>query len=131
MDQIKYVFDRFYQVDTSSERKYEGTGIGLSLVKELVDLYEGKIEIKSEVNWGTEVIVQLPIVKVYEQNEVFEQENPDTTSRLSNETESDLIKEKDQKENSILVVEDNQDLRLHIQSLLKNDCKRAGIKENC
>ncbi len=52
-DKLPFVFDRFYQADNSSRRQYEGTGIGLSLVKELVELHGGKITLTSTVNEGT------------------------------------------------------------------------------
>jgi len=47
-DQLERIFDRFAQVDSSSTRKYEGTGIGLSLVKELVELHGGRVWAESE-----------------------------------------------------------------------------------
>ena len=57
---IKYVFDRFYQVDGAHHREQEGTGIGLSLTKELVDLHGGEIVIQSKEGKGTTVSVYLP-----------------------------------------------------------------------
>jgi signal transduction histidine kinase len=54
------VFERFIQADKSIKRSREGSGIGLSLVKSLVDLHEGKILLKSEPGKGSEFIVELP-----------------------------------------------------------------------
>ncbi|MDF2891206.1 MAG: hypothetical protein K0R80_1573 [Clostridia bacterium] len=54
------VFERFIQADKSIKRSREGSGIGLSLVKSLVDLHEGKISLKSEAGKGSEFIVELP-----------------------------------------------------------------------
>jgi len=59
--QKSHIFDRFYQVDNSNTRQGEGTGIGLALVKELVQLMQGKIEVNSQVGKGTEFIICLPI----------------------------------------------------------------------
>lgn len=60
-EQLPHVFDRFYQVDNSSTREGEGTGIGLALTKELVKLMEGEIKVKSREGTGTEFIIHLPI----------------------------------------------------------------------
>ncbi len=60
-DQLPFIFDRFYQVDGSSTRQNEGTGIGLSLAKELVQALGGSIHVKSRLNKGTEFQVHLPI----------------------------------------------------------------------
>ena len=61
-EQLEKVFNRFAQVDASATRKHEGTGIGLSLVKELVQLHGGRVWAESEgEGCGTEMHVVLPI----------------------------------------------------------------------
>lgn len=66
-NQIAHIFDRFYQLDNSHTRKAEGTGIGLSLTKELVKLMNGAIAVKSPpvgATKGTEFIITIPLTKV-------------------------------------------------------------------
>ncbi|MDQ8192000.1 ATP-binding protein [Roseibacillus persicicus] len=55
------VFRRFWQADASSKRRHRGAGIGLSLVKGLVDLLEGTIQVSSEMDEGTTFTVKLPL----------------------------------------------------------------------
>lgn len=55
------VFERFYQVDDSSRRAHEGTGIGLALVRELVELHDGTVGLRSTVGAGSTFTVRLPI----------------------------------------------------------------------
>ena len=62
-DALPHIFDRFYQVDGSSTRQGEGSGIGLSLTKEIVELMGGEIKVKSWEGTGTEFIIHLPIQK--------------------------------------------------------------------
>lgn len=57
---IKSIFERFIQVDKSLARDHEGSGIGLSLVKCLVELHGGTISVESKENWGTIFTVRLP-----------------------------------------------------------------------
>ncbi len=59
--ELDHVFDRFYRASNVSQSTMPGTGLGLSLVKELVDLHRGEIEIESEINTGTTIIIHLPI----------------------------------------------------------------------
>lgn len=58
-DDQKHIFEKFYQGDSS--RKTEGNGLGLALVKRILDLCGGNIEVKSELGKGTEFIVKLPM----------------------------------------------------------------------
>jgi signal transduction histidine kinase len=60
------IFKRFKQVDKSLSRNAEGTGIGLCLVKSIVELHGGKIKLESELGKGSKFTIELPnrIVKV-------------------------------------------------------------------
>jgi PAS domain S-box-containing protein len=65
-DKQKIIFDRFVQVDKTLTRKNEGSGIGLSLVKSLVDMHKGTIAVKSEGKNGSEFVIELPIYQINE-----------------------------------------------------------------
>jgi len=60
---LPFVFDRFWQADGSSKRKYQGVGIGLALVKELVEIQKGKVTVESREGQGTTFTVRLPCQK--------------------------------------------------------------------
>lgn len=60
-DKIELIFERFMQVDRSTTRSAEGSGIGLSLVKSLVEMHGGNIRVESEVGIGSEFIITLPV----------------------------------------------------------------------
>jgi len=58
-DMQDIIFDRFSQVDNSSTKRHGGTGIGLSLVKEIVELHKGTVEVNSEIGHGSRFTVKL------------------------------------------------------------------------
>lgn len=62
-DQLERVFDRFYQIDGSSTRRYGGTGLGLALVKEIVEAHGGAVWVDSQVGEGSTFAVYLPVFK--------------------------------------------------------------------
>lgn len=59
-DKMKNIFTRFWQADNSAQRKYQGVGIGLALVKELTEAHEGRVEVASQEGVGTTFSVTLP-----------------------------------------------------------------------
>jgi two-component system, sensor histidine kinase and response regulator len=60
IEQHSHIFKKFQQIDSSYQRKYEGTGLGLSLTKLLVDLHGGRIEVESTMGEGSCFTVWLP-----------------------------------------------------------------------
>ncbi|WBW98282.1 sensor histidine kinase [Oceanirhabdus sp. W0125-5] len=81
-DKQKIIFERFAQVDKTLTRNKDGSGIGLSLVRELVELHKGKIDLISEEGIGTKFIIELP-VDDKELNDIF-----DNTSYLNRASRS-------------------------------------------
>ncbi|WP_256757754.1 cell wall metabolism sensor histidine kinase WalK [Cohnella sp. WQ 127256] len=57
----KQIFERFFKADRSHSRKYDGSGMGLAIVKQIVSLHQGNIQVESEIDRGTTFIVTLPI----------------------------------------------------------------------
>jgi signal transduction histidine kinase len=62
-EQLPFVFDRFWQADTSSQRKYQGVGIGLALVKELVEIQGGRVAVQSGIRKGARFTIRLPYLE--------------------------------------------------------------------
>ena len=73
-NKLKVIFERFKQVENRLRKRSEGSGIGLSLVKDLVKIQGGTIEVKSEVGVGSEFTIKLP-VKVLSDNGAFKESN--------------------------------------------------------
>lgn len=143
-DQLR-IFDRFFQTESKQFRKGEGTGIGLALTKELVELCGGKISVKSTEEIGTEFLVLLPILKksktqplpkkelkkLLEEkqiNPIFDNSIEQKTNNRSSETSPELIEK-------LLIIEDNPDIVAYLKTLLKDQYKieveengRAGIE---
>ena len=54
------LFQPFVQIDSSLNRQYEGTGLGLYLTKQIVELHKGSVKVTSEVNIGSCFVIELP-----------------------------------------------------------------------
>ena len=62
-NEFENIFNSFYQVDSSSTRKYSGAGLGLAIVKNIIDSHNGKIWVESKLNKGSKFTFMLPIAK--------------------------------------------------------------------
>lgn len=143
-DKLEHIFNRFYQVDDTISREQEGTGIGLAIVKEMVTLHKGKIEVESTVGKGTTFTIYLPLESaVLKPDEIKTEKNPgsdivhakhilqktdkretiDAVPAEENENESKPI---------LLIVEDNPDMRTFIRGFFNEDFKilEAGDGHN-
>jgi len=79
---LPHIFDRFWQADSSAQRKYQGTGIGLSLVKELAEAQGGTVTAESRVGQGTTMTVRIPLEKASSAVEASGESQEEGTHRV-------------------------------------------------
>ena len=134
---VEKIFDRFYQADDSIQRNYGGSGIGLALVKELVDLHKWNISVSSSEGEGTEFSIRIPLFDDYldenqkvnlnqSENLIFENESKTTAKsnlqplrKNKKLNESDENTTKDDKP-CLLIVEDSKDVQIYLDDLLNS-----------
>src|SRR5688572_20974997 len=125
MEDAEHAFELFYQGHSST---FRGSGLGLSLSKELINLHQGTITVKSEKNKGTTFEIQLPIGKSHLQPDEILSEKPSLISTyedikiFTTDMEPVVLQNEpndvSQRENSILIIEDNNDLRAFLKKRL-------------
>jgi PAS domain S-box-containing protein len=120
LEQLVHIFDPFSQADTSTTRRFGGTGLGLPISKRLTELLGGRIEAHSIVERGSIFRVSLPVGAVEAVEMVDEIEEPDTDS------DHNLLEQIEQARlrGRILVVEDGCDN----QRLIRHILERAGCE---
>jgi signal transduction histidine kinase/DNA-binding NarL/FixJ family response regulator len=124
-EHLSKIFDRFYQVDMSSTRAYEGSGIGLSLTKELVEMHQGTISVTSDAGKGSKFIVKLPLGDSHLISPEFDMLaedmiNPKINGVVhSSSLEAVVLDNNIQSLPRLLIVEDNADLRYYLKNNLK------------
>jgi signal transduction histidine kinase/DNA-binding response OmpR family regulator len=133
-EHLKHIFDRFYQADPSQTRKHEGTGLGLALTKELVELHDGKISVVSEEGVGTTFKVYLHVGKPEDQEISVDEQMEHRVDDVGFEEESiEEIEKVGSKKRApkpiVLVVEDNMDVQLYIKGLLSSQYSMEQAKD--
>ena len=146
-DQLPYLFERFRQADGSANRRHEGTGLGLSLVQELVSLHHGQIAVESVYGKGTTFRIELPVGRQHlPEEQVVDHSIRAETSRATIEladilTPTDVqlalaanspqsTDTSDTGTSHILVVDDNSDLRAYISSVLQRQGYQVRTAHN-
>ena len=133
-DRVNKIFNRFYQVDGSNTRERGGTGIGLSLTKELVELHKGKIEVISEEGKGSTFSLFFPLGKEHLKPEevceevidymllnkiklpqIFEEFIEIRNGNKVYNTQLDKLEK-----STLLIIEDNSDVRKYIKLILED-----------
>jgi len=134
-ESLAHIFDRFYQVDGSSTREHEGTGIGLALTRELVELHKGNITASSIENVGTEFVILLPLdhngsgkTETVESSakDILPDQTGSTPEALEEFYEPDaILSDGKESREMVLVVEDNTDVRAYIREQLEENYRVA------
>ena len=116
------IFDRFYQIDNSTTRQQQGTGIGLALSKELVRVMNGDLSVESELGKGSRFKVVLPII-INENNHTFSTIpfTPIESIITVKSTINTPININTEANNLILLIEDNDELRAFIKTSIADN----------
>lgn len=119
-EELNTIFELFYQSNIGKKNK--GTGIGLALTKELIDLHKGKIEVESSAVSGTTFTITFPIHEsAYSDTEriICDLEEDSTQPITEKEPSASKMKELNIMKKTILIVEDTLDLQLFLKDLLQ------------
>ncbi|RAJ10384.1 tetratricopeptide repeat protein [Arenibacter echinorum] len=123
---LAQIFNRFYQSTNDQENGYDGTGIGLALTKELVDLHQGAIKVASQVGFGTDFTIEMPVGKEhFKAAEVMSMVpllNQEHETMINTLTEIDFPDDDgavDRSKPLLLLVEDNIDVMNYLKDIFQ------------
>lgn len=125
-EDMPHIFNRFFRIAQNEGKIVEGTGIGLTLVKELVTLLNGKISVNSEYQVGSSFLVEIPVEYVYAQpavSMVVQSSLTDVEDLYKDSVGSvDTVAiEREKQKNTLLIVDDNPDIRWLIQDVFRQE----------
>ncbi|PAC27077.1 hypothetical protein BWI92_24480 [Flectobacillus sp. BAB-3569] len=116
VDELDKIFDPYYQASHTETLKIRGTGIGLSLVKQLVEAHKGSIEVESAIAKGTTFILKLPFSKKpLVENTEAEHHHEETKSLV--EEVIPVVAPLEKFSAKVLIVEDQEDLRAYLKQI--------------
>lgn len=111
---LNRIFDRFYQVDGTSKRKYGGMGLGLAIAKSIIDAHKGKISVHSKVGEGTTFTLLLPAL------EEMDSQQQESLPMTKSDGNSYLIE----------IIDDDQDILRLLKMYLEDEGFRVITAEN-
>ncbi|NJN77539.1 MAG: hybrid sensor histidine kinase/response regulator [Saprospiraceae bacterium] len=117
---MPHVFDRYYQTKQPNVAAEGGTGIGLALVKELVNLFEGNVKVESKTGEGTVFTINIPRIETFDTTILPEEEIVETLNYDFDKNESSVNSMTQIHNRKILIVEDNPTLCNFIKLLLNH-----------
>lgn len=118
-EKLPHIFDRFFQVDDSYTKEKAGSGIGLALTKELVELMGGTIYVESELGKGSIFKVVLPMEEIRSNKRKEPEERPTTLFHDDDIGEATIVSSAEGKDTKVLIIEDNNDMRHFIREQLE------------
>ncbi|HEU5228572.1 MAG TPA: ATP-binding protein [Ktedonobacteraceae bacterium] len=157
VEELPHMFERFHRVKGTEGRTYEGTGIGLSLVQELVKLHGGTISVKSTVGKGSTFVVSLPLGAAHLPQEHIAARQLDSANAseiniyvdeilrlltryeniadsisdgsIASNSEQPLQREEKRQVARILLADDNADMREYVSRLLANRYELRAVAD--
>ncbi len=118
-EHLDHVFDRYYQIESTDYKIEQGLGIGLAITKELVELHEGNISVKSHKGIGTTFTVRLPITQISEaNNKILSRDS--STELPPGQSSRNLVRDSSL-QGDVMVVDDHPEIRAYVRDLLEED----------